>query len=270
MLINHDLHIHTYLSACCAAKAEMQPGLILRRAEEMGLATVGFSDHVWVNPAIAPMDWYKPQDASQIQRLRQDLAALPPSPVRVSVGVEADTVAPGRFGLTPEFAATLDHVLLACSHFHMKGFVEQPAENTPASVGRHLVKFFRSAVTSGLPTAIAHPFLPCGFMPQFAAAIAAITDAAFTDAFGLAAEHHVALEITAAFLPPAEAPAWTLDTPARFLDLARRAGCRFTFGSDAHSAAYQRRLPQLAELIRLANITPQDVLKCAGRRWPDK
>jgi histidinol phosphatase-like PHP family hydrolase len=263
--INHDLHIHTYLSACCAAKEEQQAGNIIKRAEEMGLTAIGLSDHIWVNPAIEPTGWYKPQNETHIAKIRQDLAELPPSPVKVSVGCEAETIAPGKFGLTPEFAATLDHVLLSCSHFHMKGFVEQPADDSPASVGRNLLKFFRSGVTSGLPTSIAHPFVPFGFWAQFAGAIASISDDEFIEAFGLAATHKVAIEITMAFLPATPTPEkpnplWTLDTPVRLLALARQAGCRFTFGTDAHDAAGQKHLPALSELIKLAGITDANIL----------
>lgn len=259
----YDLHVHTYLSACCSARDEQQPAAILARAHAMGLAAIGFSDHIWANPAIEPCDWYRPQNGPHVQRLRDDLAAVADSPVRALVGCEADTIAPGRFGLIPEFAAPFDHVLLSCSHFHMKGFVEQPADDTPAAVGRHLLKFFRSAVQSGLPTAIAHPFLPFGFTTQFEAAIASISDEEFADAFGLAARAGVALEITTSFLPPdpPSAPGgWRLETPARFLRLAREAGCRFTFGSDAHNAAQQQRLPHLAPLIAEAGITLTDIL----------
>lgn len=266
MLINHDLHIHTYLSACCAAKEEQQAAKIVKLAEEMGLETIGLSDHVWVNPAIDPIDWYKPQNEAHIKKIRENLAALPPSRVRVSVGCEGDTIAPGKFGLTPEFVATLDHVLLSCSHFHMKGFVEQPVDNTSGSVGRHLLKMFRSAVASGLPTAIAHPFFPFGSVPQFAAIIDSISDAEFIDAFGLAAQHGVAIEITTVFLPPEnkgapDAPQWTLDTPTRFLSLAKQAGCRFTLGTDAHSADGQRKLPKLEPLLQAIGITQGDILK---------
>jgi histidinol phosphatase-like PHP family hydrolase len=147
----------------------------------------------------------------------------------------------------------------------MKGFVEQPADDSPASVGRNLLKFFRSGVTSGPPTSIAHPFVPFGFWAQFAGAIASISDDEFIEAFGLAATHKVAIEITMAFLPATPTPEkpnplWTLDTPVRLLALARQAGCRFTFGTDAHDAAGQKHLPALSELIKLAGITDANIL----------
>lgn len=263
-LITHDLHIHTGLSACCSAKDEQQPEKILQRAAEMGLKTVGFSDHLWVNPEITPCGWYLPQGAGQIIRLREMLANQPDYGVRISVGCEADMNAPGCFGLTRDFAATLDHVLLSCSHFHMKGFVQQPEDESSHSVGRHLLAFFRSGVISGLPTSIAHPFIPFGRIDRFSEIIATLPDEELLDAFGLAAENNVALEITTVFLPKTDPETeqlrWSMETPARLLSLAKKAGCRFTLGTDAHNAAGQRHIFDLAPLLQAANLGKQDIM----------
>ncbi|NLF37901.1 hypothetical protein GX586_00555 [bacterium] len=257
--VDHDVHVHTYLSDCCADKEHHRPAAILALAREMGVRTIGFSDHVWMNPAIEPSGWYRKQDATQITRLREDLSAIR-TPVRVLVGCEADMRAPGQFGITRDFAATLDYTLLSCSHFHMRDFVEQPAGDTPGDLARHLLSFFTSGVASGVATSIAHPFLPCGHMAQYDAIVAAISDAAFADAFGAAAANRVAIEVTCAFLPPDDGPrTWSIETPARMLSLAKRAGCRFTFGSDAHCAEHQRKLPLLGRLIDVVGIGVEDV-----------
>ena len=261
MTLNHDLHVHTYLSDCCSDKANQRPDKILALAEAMGVATIGFSDHIWVNPKIAPSGWYRAQDETQTTRLRADLASVSTT-LAVLVGCEADMCAPGMIGMTRSYAETLDFVLLSCSHFHMRDFVVQPRSNSPRDVAAHLLAFFRSGVASGLATSIAHPFLPCGFIEQYDAIIAAITDAEFADAFGLAAAHGVAIEATTAFLPPRKPaePAWSLETPVRMLSLARQAGCKFTFGTDAHCPEHQRLLPDLQQLIDAAGITDTDVL----------
>ena len=75
MNITHDLHVHTYLSACCRDKEGMTVTNVLAAAEASGLRTVGFSDHLWMNAAVPPSSWYRPQDATQIRRLRNDLYA---------------------------------------------------------------------------------------------------------------------------------------------------------------------------------------------------
>ena len=259
MNIDHDLHIHTYLSSCCLQKDRQRPSAILDLAGQMGVNTVGFADHIWANPNLPPSDWYRPQDANQTARLRADLSSLSTS-LRVLVGCEAEMIAPGKIGITPEYARKLDYVLLACSHFHMRGFVEQPASGAPKDLARHLVRFFTAAVKSGLATAIPHPFFPCGYETQYDAAIDAIPDTEFLDVFGPAAERGVGIEVTSVFLPAPPERAFALETPVRVLSLAKQAGCRFTFGTDAHEPDTQKRLPELRPLVEAVGITAHDVL----------
>ena len=261
MKILHDLHVHTYLSACCRDRENMTPAKILAEAAARGGQLVGFSDHIWMNKDVPASGWYRPQDATQIRRLRNDLAALEEhTSVRVSVGCEADMRAPGEFSITPEFAACLDHVLLSCSHFHMKDFVEQPADTTPRAVAEHLVRFFISGVESGLATSIAHPFLPVGDTERLDAILGSLSDAELTDALGVAAERRVALEITVGFLPkPAPQPSFSLETPLRLLTLAREAGCRFTFGTDAHDMDALGSLSRLQPLVDRLGLTAADL-----------
>jgi len=256
--IDHDLHVHTYLSDCCTDKAHHRPREILSLAERMGVRTIGFTDHLWVNPDIPASDWYRPQNETQITRLREDLSSISSS-VRVLVGCESEIVAPGRFGITRAFAETLDFVLLPGGHFHMREFVEQPKSDSPRDIGRHVLKFFVSAASSGLATAIAHPLKPIGYVNRFDQAIAALSDAELVDAFGVAVEHKVAVEITTGFLPSQHQELFSIETPMRFLSLAKKAGCKFTFGTDAHDPARQERLPELMYFVKAVGITKEDL-----------
>ncbi len=256
--IDQDLHMHTYLSACCEQKERQRPKAILELAGQMGVRTIGFADHIWVNPDLSPSDWYRPQNESQTARLREDLRSISTG-VRVLVGCEAEMIAPGKIGMTPEYAQQLDFVLLACCHFHMREFVEQPASDAPRDIAAHLLKFFTAAVASNMATSIPHPFLPCGYTALFDAVIASISDSEFLDAFGLAAERGTGIEVTTAFLPSPESN-FSLETPVRFLSLAKRAGCRFTFGSDAHSPKTQQQLPELMRIVEAVGITDEELL----------
>jgi hypothetical protein len=47
--IDHDLHIYTYLSACCRDKERQQPGAIIALAERMGVRTLGFAGLIECN-----------------------------------------------------------------------------------------------------------------------------------------------------------------------------------------------------------------------------
>lgn len=261
--IDHDLHVHTYLSACCGDKRNHLPENILATARTIGLKTIGFADHIWANPHIKPSPWYRPQNEEQISLLREDLAEVD-TDLRVLVGCEAETIAPGRFGISPAFAEQLDFVLLACSHFHMKGFVQQPADNSPRALAEHMITLFLSAVQSGLATAIPHPFMPLGHQGQLDEAVATISDAELFDTLGVAAERGVALEITPAFFPRRNSDngkaTWSIGTPTRVISMARAAGCRFTIGSDAH---YLEKLiihPKLSRFVQIIGLNEADIL----------
>jgi histidinol phosphatase-like PHP family hydrolase len=259
MKLDSDLHIHTYLSECCKEKERQTPSAILSLAEDMGVNTIGFADHLWVNPYLCPSEWYRPQDENQITRLRADLASVSTG-IRFFVGCEAEMIASGKFGITPQFADKLDFVLLACSHFHMDGFVEQPKSHAPRDIGAHMLEFFLSGVSSGLASSIAHPLLPIGYIDHFDKAIESISDTEFLDVFGVAHDHGVALEITTGFLPSLPERPFSIETPIRFLSLAQQAGCKFTLGTDAHSPEAQKRLPELAVITHGAGITEEDML----------
>ena len=265
MKIEHDLHIHTYLSSCCSAKEQQTPRKIVSLAEQMGMQAIGFADHLWMNPAIAPNAWYLPQDERQIERLRQDLSRIETS-VKIRVGCEAETMAPGKFSITREFAESLDFVLLSCSHIHMAdGTVEQPKSHAPRDVAELLLKLFLSGVQSGLPTSIAHPFGLIGVGPLkglYEPMLNSISDAELSDAFHVAAENRVAIEINAAAVVPGNMqPDFSLDTPVRMITLAKQAGCKFTFGSDAHDPAGQQAIVGMQLIVDRTGITEYDMLQ---------
>lgn len=256
MKIEHDLHIHTYLSACCTEKEVQVPKNIIALAENMGMKTIGFADHLWMNPAIPPNPWYKPQDESQIVRLKKDLSSIK-TKVRILVGCEADTLGPGRFSITKEFAKTLDYVLLSCSHIHIKDAVEQPKSLSYRDTAEHLVKMFLSAVESGIPTIIAHPFALVGSLHDLSEGlVGALSDLELFDAFSVATKNNVAIEINAAAVG-------MRDAPLRLINSAKKAGCKFTFGSDAHGPKGQQAIVAMQAFLDEVGIVADDILPLA-------
>lgn len=260
MRIDHDLHIHTTLSSCCNDPNQV-PERIIRRCESLGLRTIGFSDHVWQNPYLKPDDWYAPQGPVRFNRLIDELQSLE-TPLRVLRGCEADTIAPGKYSITPQFAQTLDYVILAANHFHMVRTISQPDELTPAGVARHMITMFRGAAESGFATIIPHILMPMGFWDCYDQAIASLSDTQLLDAFHLAAEHHVAIEITPAYFPPDNdhtRKAWSIETPLRVLLLAKLAGCQFVFGSDSHAISRLEHVLVLDYFVQALELSERDI-----------
>ncbi|MFH1568391.1 MAG: hypothetical protein ABIL09_10390 [Gemmatimonadota bacterium] len=267
LAVDHDLHVHTFLSAC-SEDPQAVPERILARAAEAGVRTVGFADHLWDAAVSGASAWYRPQDFDHVSRIRAQLPA-DPGPVRVLVGCETEYVGRGRVGISPETAARLDFVLVPHSHFHMEGFVRPAEVNTPAAVAALLRERFAEAVELEVATGIAHPFLPCIWPDRTDEILGHIPDGAFRDLFGRAAERGVSIEITTGAFPSlngGERPGAHDEAFLRVYARAKEAGCVFHFASDTHRLAGVGRVRDLEPFVARLGLTARDLHPLVRRR----
>lgn len=258
MKILSDLHIHTSASSCCH-DAEQTIGNITEISKNMGLKKIGFTDHVWISDKYGPSSFYSRQSGEENLKLIKNARGRDWG-IEVLVGCEADMIAPGKFGITDEFRAKMDYVILASDHFHMRDFVEQPSSSDPKTLGEHMLSFFISAAESGLGDILAHPLFPLGFMDMYDSAMASISDAELFDACARAASKNMGIEINVCYFPDkAKKRFFSIETPIRFISVAKDAGCRFTFGSDAHSLKELKSLERLEYFIDAAGIETKDI-----------
>ena len=122
-----------------------------------------------------------------------------------------------------------------------------------------------------LADGIAHPFIPLGFKEHVDAIVGMISDQAFADCFGRAAELDVSIECTVGFFPGifaehGEPEGWHDETFIRVLKIAKQAGCRFHFASDAHTLAGIGGVTRLAPMADAIGITPEDIIPLARSR----
>ena len=66
--VDHDLHIHTYLSEC-SQDPEQTPEYILEYAKKNGLHTVAVTDHYWDSAVPTPSNWYRPQNFDNVSKV---------------------------------------------------------------------------------------------------------------------------------------------------------------------------------------------------------
>lgn len=254
--VDHDLHVHTFLSAC-SSDPEAVPANMLARAAECGVRTVGFADHLWDAAVAGASEWYRPQDYEHISQIRAQLPA-DAGGVRVLVGCETEYVGGGRVGISPAVAEKLDFVLVPHSHFHMEGFVRPAEVDTPAAIAGLLQERFAEAIELEVATGIAHPFMPCILPDQLDEILGYIEDGAFADLFGRAAERGVSIEITTGAFPSlnaGERPGAHDEAFLRVYRLALEAGCVFHFASDTHSLEGMGRVRGLEPLVRELGLT---------------
>ncbi len=262
MLVDHDIHIHTTLSSCCADEQATPENIIARAAEE-GLKTIGFADHMWDSRMPGASDWYMPQDLEHILKIR-DMIPKDTKGVKVLVGCETEYCGNGKVGISREAAEQLDFVLIPASHVHMKGFVLPSWAETPKDIARVMLQHFNEVVGLGLATGITHPFLPVNHGDHVDEIISYILDSEFEEAFHRAAEARVSIEITTGCFPGISGrvrEGFHDETFMRVLTIAKNCGCKFHFASDAHSLAGIGRVLQLEKYVKEIGITPDDILQ---------
>ncbi len=236
MKIRHDLHVHTHLSSC-SGDPNSTLANYLPVAKANGLTTIGIADHLWDSDISCPIAWYHDQDFAHISSTLEDIKTTPTDGLRVLLGAECEYDYPHRgIAITQEHAEKLDFMIVPNSHTHMT----MPKEYYQ-SHQRHadfMLTAFMDIVTSPLAkyvTAIAHPFSAVACPYDNRCLFDLISDAQYIECFEAAKQANVAIEInTSCFFPmPLNE---ILEHPSlRMFDLAKKCGCKFTFGSDAHS-----------------------------------
>jgi len=261
VIVDHDLHIHTTLSACCTDQ-QCTPANIIDRAAGAGLKTIGFANHVWDSAVPGGGQWYRKQSLRHILQIRRQIPDDTRG-LRVLVGCECEYCGDGKVSITPASAEQLDYVLVPISHFHIEPMVKPADVNTPKEMAALLIQRFREAIELEIATGIAHPLLAHGYERQCDEILSHICEGELLDAFGRAAELGVSIEVHFGMFPGAgkgETEGFHDETFLRVLSLAKQAGCCFHFASDAHHLENVTRAVKLEPYARAIGITPDDIL----------
>jgi histidinol phosphatase-like PHP family hydrolase len=224
-----DYHVHTHLSPC--GKPAATAAAMIARAQEKGLAAIGFADHVTPQP-VPGCSFYDGQRPRVLAELRAEIAAsgaLDRAPdLRVRVGMEADYSLAGPACLNDSLHSLADHVVVAASHFHLSG-APKPAEDTPRAKAELMLQVAAGALAVPGVDIWAHPF-ECSRLRPLGPILETVTDDELAALIALANERAVLVEINGG---AALQEAYCRVMP-RFYGLAREMGARFSITSDAH------------------------------------
>ncbi|MEK7766353.1 MAG: hypothetical protein AAB368_08955, partial [bacterium] len=245
---------HTNASWCAAA--EMSVAAVAVAAHAAGLARIGLSDHLWLDPRRGS----RPA-VTRILALRETLARLA-TPVDLALGAEADC-APGLGIAGGDGLAALDFVV-AADHFSDLRQGAAPWPRTSEELAARLAEGLRAIMAAPATTHAGHPFyLPArvlrqmpwlfpgrvptglGLTPDRMAEVLRLALPLATPALELAARRGVRIELNAKALGPRSRP---LLLP--FFRRAREIGCAFACASDAHRLAEVGRHRALAGYAR--------------------
>lgn len=235
MRITHDFHIHTHLSLC--ANRTVCAEDYVENAKALGLTKLGFSDHFWDDAIPGAFPFYENQDYNHIAPLKDQLAQIAQDQVKLFFGGEVEYDPVNRsIALTEAVAEQMDYIIVPNSHTHFT----MPRE-CYMPYQQHvdfMIRAFDDIVAcpvSKYVTAIAHPFqaVACPYPNQILIDI--ISDNVFLRLFEKAAKADIAFEINLEPMmrkSPGEIEAMS---QIRMFRLAKHSGCKFIFGSDAHS-----------------------------------
>ena len=227
-IFRYDFHVHSYHSPCAKDKDGAHPFNLLQRAAAMGIETIAFSDHFAQFPPYA-LPEYAHCGPPMIAALRQEIERVS-TDVRVLFSCEVDVIAPGTICIDAAYAAQLDFVMAACSHFHLPGVVD-PASDDPRTIAEHYLAFLDDALDVPFVAVIAHPFhtphMPYGVPETY---MQTIQDEELYRLAEKARHNRVAFDVNDHLGRYPELAAAT----KRFYNICQEVGCRFIHGSDAH------------------------------------
>ena len=255
-IIDNDLHIHSQLSSCSRHPLQTAEN-ILGYAKANGLKTICLTDHYWDERIPGASGWYAEQDTAHIK------SALPlpqADGIRFLFGCETELRRDLTVGVSPERFAEFDFVIIPTTHLHMDGFTVAGTE-TPEERAELWIRRLDAVLSMPLPfhkIGIAHPV--CGLIARkredTLKVLRLLPEKELERLFSRAAEVGVGIELNADdFRFPEE----ETETVLRPFLIAKRCGCRFYCGSDAHKPEEFVNAMELFErAVNLLDLTEDD------------
>ena len=214
---DNDLHIHSKISLCSGVP-EQTAERMLQYAKDNGLKTICVTDHHWDEDVPGATDWYEEQNYAWISQIKP----LPTAEgVRFLFGCETELDKHMTLALTREHFDRFDFVIIPTTHMHMKGLEAVLNMNLPfEKIG------------------LAH--LTCGLImkssrEEYLRVLEMISDEDMERLFTKAAKLGVGIEINCSDMQFADEEADIVLRPYR---IAKKCGCKFYMGSDAHDLGY--------------------------------
>lgn len=255
---DNDLHIHSRLSACSNDPAQT-PERILEYARTNGLKTICLTDHFWDSAVEGASEWYRPQDFAHISVSRP----LPQAKgIRFLFGCETEMDKYMNLGISRERFDEFDFVLIPTTHFHMVGFTIAEEDNTPERKAKLWIEKLDALFDKDLPfrkIGIAH--LACCLIESTSRAANArvldlIDEQEMERVFRRAAALGCGIEINADDMIFEDGER---ESVLRIFRTAKRCGCKFYLGSDAHHPVWLDQAKDLFEnAIDLLELTEDD------------
>ena len=233
MKVSHDIHLHTFLSDCCHDE-RMTTAAVLEHALNKGYDTLCYTDHCWDSTVPGASNWYAPQS---IEHAFSNHPLPESKDIRICMGVETEYCGGKKLGLSRASFDKFDFVVIPPNHFHMENFVRPAEINTPEAIAELLMTRLEELQALDLPwnkIGIAHLSADLMNARGTVSEVFRLLPAdRLNKIFRTFAERGTGIELNAESFPT-KAPE-DFSEIMRPYHIAREAGCKFYFASDAHS-----------------------------------
>lgn len=257
-LVDHDYHIHSKLSDC-SRDPEQSNERILEYAKKNGYKKIVLTDHFWDETVVGASSWYKPQNFDHIS----EALPLPQTDgIEFLFGCETDLDKNLKLGISKERIEKLDFIIIPTTHLHMSGFTIDQKDFSIENRVSLWVARLEAVLNMDLPfhkIGIAH--LACSLLTNsnredYLKALSLIPTDAIHSLFKKAADLGVGIELNASDMSFRDNEA---DTVLKMFRIAKKEGCKFYLGSDAHHPKGLEIAPKIFErAIDYLNLTEDD------------
>ncbi len=255
--IDHDYHIHTYLSSCSADPAQTVER-IFRYGKKYGLEKLCITDHCWDDAVAGASDWYAPQNVEHVSQVRNEALSL-----GMKFGCETEMREDGTIGLGEDKYEYFDFLIIPTTHLHMEGFTIRRQATIAERKKAYLTRLDR-LLSEDLPFGkIGIPHLATSLIGKLDNAwqrvLDGIDDKTFLALFDKAAQKGVGIELNSDDCTLERITKEEANTRLRVFRLAKEAGCKFYLGSDAHHPnIFDLAINRWQNVIDLLNLDESD------------
>ena len=236
--IDHDYHIHSYLSPC-AGDPTQTAERILQYARENGLKRICVTDHYWDSTVPCPYskNFYPKSNFDWISRIKP----LPQAEgIDFLFGCEGEQGRECEISVPPLRYDDFDMFLIPTTHLHMLCTSAPEEKDTNEKRAKLWVKRLEGLLMQDLPfrkMGIAH--LACTLLntdsrEAYLDVLEKIPSEDMERLFSLAAQRGCGIELNLDDMSYRDPET---DTVLRMFRIAKNCGCKFYLGSDAHAPA---------------------------------
>ena len=270
MIINHDIHIHTHLSRCGKPDATIEN--YIKHVPQYGITTLGFTDHLWDDTFDGwekiyegnrlDVPFYKGQNVDHVLQSRETLSSLDPGEIKVYIGAEVEyDFQRHDLAITEENAKKFDYLIFPNSHTHMVMPKEYYADK------RKHIEFMKTAFMDIMKSPLckyivtmAHPFCAVCCPYGYEEMLGMISDEEYKECYGACAENHISVEINLSKFRNYTVNDILKSNNIRQFKIAKACGCKFTFGSDAHTMRHMDNFKDYYVVAGAIGLSEDDIL----------